>query len=300
MIETLGIDEVIGESGSFGHEVASTRRHGGGASRSQAAAFRESPQEPSPPIASIPKRRYNPMDRMFPRRVTALRAGVKDKTRVNVYMGGKYAFSLALSQVVDNGIKVGRDLSEEDEARLRVESEFGKAYQRALEWVLTRPHSVKELDDYLYKKSRPGVRTSRDKLGNFVTREYDGMSPLVGARVKERLIEKGYINDEQFARYFIENRRLRKGVSRKRLLLELHAKGVRRDLAERVMGELAADGFGRDEKAEMQKIIEKKLSRHTGETTSAAAKAKLVKYLVRQGFNYSDAREAVAATADLA
>lgn len=251
----------------------------------------EAADDPAASMA-VPKRKYNSMDKMFPRRITALRAGVKDKTRVNVYMGGRFAFSLALAQVVDNGIKVGLELSEEDETRLRTESEFGKAYQRALEWVLTRPHSVKELTDYLYKKSRPSVRTGRDKMGNFVTREYEGISPIVAERVKDRILEKEYVNDEKFAKWFVENRRVRKGASHKRLLLELHKKGIRRDLAERVMGELEEDGYGRDEKAEMMKVIEKKRAKYNN--------TELVRYLVRQGFNYSDAREAVAIASDLA
>jgi regulatory protein len=139
----------------------------------------------------------------------------------------------------------------------------------------------------LYKKTKPGVRTGKDQLGNYVTREYEGISPAVAERVKDKMLEKGYVNDEKFARWFVENRRVRKGASHKRLLLELHKKGIKRDLAERVMGELEEDGFGRDEKAEMMKVIEKKRAKYND--------SDLVRYLVRQGFRYSDAREAVAA-----
>jgi regulatory protein len=240
----------------------------------------------------IPKRKYNPMDKMFPRRITALRAGVRDKTRVNVYMGGRFVFSLALAQVVDNGLKVGLDLSEEDEARLRMESNFGKAYQRGLEWALSRPHSTKELADYVVRKMRPGSRTARDQLGQLVTREYEGWSKEVAERVQATLIEKGYVNDEKFTRYFIENRRVRKGTSRKRLLLELHNKGIHSSFAEKIMDELAEDGFERDDAEEMMKIIAKKRKKYND--------SQLVHYLVRQGFNYSEAREAVAGAADLA
>ncbi|MDR0980028.1 MAG: RecX family transcriptional regulator [Candidatus Nomurabacteria bacterium] len=221
------------------------------------------------------------------RKITTLTAGVKDKNRVNVFLGGRFAFSLLLSQVVDNGLKVGLELSEEDEARLRGESDFGKVYQRALEWALLRPHSERELAEYLYKKTRPSVRSGKDKAGNFIRLERKGVDAEVVARVQSRILEKGYVDDEKFARWFVENRRVRKGASRKKLLLELASKGISRDLAERALIDLAADGNGRDEKVEMAKIIAKKRAKYDDD--------KLVQYLVRQGFNYSDVREAVSA-----
>ena len=70
--------------------------------------------------------------------VTALSPQVRDSDRVNVYIDGKYDFSLDISQVVDLGIKAGQVLSKEELASLKQESEFGKLYARTLEYVLMR------------------------------------------------------------------------------------------------------------------------------------------------------------------
>ena len=85
-------------------------------------------------------------------RITDIRQGVKNPNRVNVFVNGKYAFSLDIAQVVDLKIKVGLEISEEKLEDYKKASEFGKLYQRALEWVLMRPRSEKEVYDYLYKK----------------------------------------------------------------------------------------------------------------------------------------------------
>ena len=85
-------------------------------------------------------------------KITDLKLGVKNQDRVNVYVNDKFAFSLDISQVVDFKIKKGLIISEDKFLELKKASEFGKLYQRTLEWVLMRPHSERETRDYLKKK----------------------------------------------------------------------------------------------------------------------------------------------------
>ena len=85
-------------------------------------------------------------------KITELKQGVKNPNRVNVFVDGKYEFSLDVTQVVDFKIKVGMGISPEQLLEFKKASEFGKLYQRALEWVLVRPRSIREASDYLHKK----------------------------------------------------------------------------------------------------------------------------------------------------
>ena len=85
-------------------------------------------------------------------RITDLRQAVKNENRVNVFVNNKYSFSLDISQVVDFHLKKGLVISAEQLEEFKRASEFGKLYQRALEWVLVKPRSEKETYDYLYKK----------------------------------------------------------------------------------------------------------------------------------------------------
>ncbi|MBR3157157.1 RecX family transcriptional regulator [Candidatus Saccharibacteria bacterium] len=221
-------------------------------------------------------------------KITALKQGVKNPNRVNVFINGKFELSLDVAQVVDYKLKVGRVLSEDELAELRRASEFGKLYQRTLEWVLIRPRSEKEVRDYLFRKSRnisrghfatngervsevSPVTTGRDER---VRGEVSGLSD----KVLERLSVRGYLDDRAFAKYYVENRFVKKGISKKRLRMELMKKGVSREIIDEVLD-------ARDDKEELLKMINKKRAKYDDE--------KLIEYLVRQGFPYDLVKETV-------
>lgn len=211
-------------------------------------------------------------------KVTALTAQQKDPNRLNVMVDGKYRFSLDISQVVSLGVKVGREYSETELAGLEGESQFGKLYARALEYCLIRPHSAREVRDYLWRKTRETKYKSR-KSGEIKTR--DGVAPELADRVYDELLEKAYIDDERFARYWIENRNLVKGTSRRKLSSELSAKGVDRNIVERLLAESV-----RTDSDELRKVIAKKRARYSNEQ-------KLMQYLARQGFGFDDIKRAL-------
>ncbi|MDX2776560.1 RecX family transcriptional regulator [Streptomyces caniscabiei] len=207
-------------------------------------------------------------------KITAVTAQQKDTNRVNIMVDGAYRFSLDIFQYADLGIKIGKEYTEEELIALETESQFGKVYARALEYCLMRPHSGKEVKDYLYRKTRD----TRTKTGDIKK----GVSPAITARVYDRLVEKGYIDDEKFARYWIENRNLTKGASKRKLQAELRAKGVDGDVVGRLLAET-----DRSDASELQKIIAKKRTRYPDEQ-------KFMQYLARQGFSYDDIKQALA------
>lgn len=206
-------------------------------------------------------------------KITGISAQQKDKNRINIMVDGKYRFSLDIFQYADLGIKVGEEYSEDELLALETESQFGKAYTRALEYCLMRPHSSKEMRDYLYRKTRD----TRTKTGAVKK----GLPADVASRVFDRLVEKNYINDEAFATYWIENRNLQKGVSRRKLQAELRAKGVDSSIVDRLLVESS-----RSDEDELQKIIAKKRARYPDDQ-------KLMQYLARQGFGYDDIKQAL-------
>lgn len=206
-------------------------------------------------------------------KITAISIQKKDKNRVNVSVDGKYRFSLDFFQLSGLGVKVGAEYDEAGLIALEQESQFGKLYARALEYCLMRPHSSKEVRDYLYRKTRP----SRIKTGELKP----GLSVELTTRVYNRLVERAYIDDLAFTRYWVANRSLTKGISRRKLTAELSSKGIDRGLSERLLGET-----DRTDRVELQKIIIKRRSRYPDET-------KLIAYLARLGFSYDDIKSAL-------
>lgn len=235
-------------------------------------------------IATIFDEIETPKQKAQKQAITDIKEAVRDQDRLNIYIDGKFFCSLALSQVVDLKLKIGRMLTDEELAELKRASEFGKLYQRALEYALLRPHSQKELRDYLKKKTLSRtIRVKNKKTGEYQTKLKEGFDASLVEPVLARLIERGYVDDERFARLWVENRSVRKGVSQKKLRLELQAKGVAQDIIENCLSEGV-----RNEQEELAKVIAKKAKKYPDEQ-------KLIQYLLRQGFNYSDILDALSA-----
>ena len=209
-------------------------------------------------------------------RITAITAQQRQPNRVNIYVDGAYRFSLDIYQLTDLGIKVGAEYSKQELVALEEESVYGKLYARALEYTMLRPHSAKEIRDYLWRKTRT-TKVRNQKTGEI--RERPGVSQAVADRVYERLVEKGYIDDEKFSRYWVENRSLRKGVSRRKLEQELMSKGVPRSTIESSLSVTE-----RNDIEELHKVIAKKRARYPDEQ-------KFIAYLLRQGFGYDDIKD---------
>lgn len=212
-------------------------------------------------------------------KISGITQQVRDPNRLNILIDGKYSFSLDIQQVVDLGVKVGNEYSEAEIQALKTEGDFGKLYAQALEYAMSRPRSQKEMTDYLWRKTLTKKYRSR-QTGEIYERE--GASPLIARRVLERLVAKNYVNDEQFARFWVENRMTRKGISRRKLVAELRAKGVNSEVIDEVM-----QNSPRDEKSELYKMIQKKQDKYADEQ-------KLIAYLARQGFSYDDIKSALA------
>ena len=205
-------------------------------------------------------------------KITDISLQARDNNRVNVSIDGVYSFSLDIAQVTDLNLKVGRELSDGELEELQEESQFGKLYMRALEYCLRRPHSVKEVRDYLWRKTQPTLRKKQMGIDNPVV-----YSERVASRVLSKLQQKAYVNDEAFARWWVENRQLSKGVSQRKLTAELRSKGVHADIIAQTL-----EKTDRTDEQELRKVIAKKHRRYAGD------RQKFVQYLVRQGFSYDD------------
>jgi len=211
-------------------------------------------------------------------KITNISQAVRNPDRVNISVDGKYRFSLDVYQLGVLGVKVGREYSEEELIELETESQFGKLYARALEYCLMRPHSAKEVRDYLWRKTLDSKMRNR-KTGEVSTRE--GVSKDNADRVFNRLVERGYVNDESFTRFWVENRNQTKGTSLRKLQNELRSKGVESSIIESVLHEST-----RNDENELAKVILKKQNKYPDEQ-------KLIQYLMRQGFRYDDIRLAL-------
>lgn len=137
--------------------------------------------------------------------ITDLRPATRDNNRVNVFLDNKFAFSLTIAQVADFKLKIGRQLEDEEITEIQSASDFGKLFQRSLEYALTRPHSKKEMRDYL-KRKKMKREIEQKRYDSFVERmksdeNYREHVAEIRKNVREKnkkLSEKDFTEDNRF------------------------------------------------------------------------------------------------------
>lgn len=193
-------------------------------------------------------------------KITAIKQQVKRSDRYSVFVEGKYSFSLSESGLLKTGLTNGQDINENDLSLLRNEALIDKAKTKAFDLLSRRPRSKWELEDYLGRK---------------------GYETEIIESTLNMLSNLGYVNDSDFAKRWISDRRLLKSTSKRRLTQELRQKKVPDDIIKEA---LSTDDT--DEREVLKDLIARKRrqSRYQDNT-------KLIQYLARQGFNYDAIKE---------
>ncbi len=196
-------------------------------------------------------------------RITALKQQVKNPERVSIFVDGKYSFSLSLDELLKEKLKKDDELNEADIKRLKKLSADGKLRMRATEWLLNRPHSMREFRDYLYRKKA---------------------DPALLEQLVTEFSKKKYLDDKKYGQWLIELRK-RAGKSNRAIRAELFKKGVNREIITEIM-----DSDAGDEAERLREVIVKKqkLSRYKND------RQKLMQYLVGQGFSWQAVNEQLA------
>lgn len=193
-------------------------------------------------------------------KITDIRQQVKRAGRYSIYVDEKFAFGVNESQMLSLGLYKGKEITEAELVNLKQESEIGKIFDRILNLLSIRPRSEWELREYLRRK---------------------GQSPALIDTILNRLSKLGYVNDEDFAKRWVSNRRLLKPISSLKLRAELKQKRIDNQVIDEVLS--ADDTKDTDV---IKDIIERKKHRYPDTN-------KLMQYLARQGFRYDDIKSAL-------
>lgn len=197
-------------------------------------------------------------------KITAIKQQVKQQGRYSIFVEGKYSFSLSDTALLEAKIVNGQELSEQQVKEYKKLSDDDKIYGRALQYAVMRPRSTWEMESYLQRKKA---------------------DPLLSQQIVNKLSDMKLLDDLEFARSWITNRRLLKPVSRRRLIQELRQKRVPNDIAEEALAEDETD-----EQDTLRTLIERKRRQ-----TKYQDDTKLMHFLARQGFSYDDIKQALQA-----
>lgn len=140
-----------------------------------------------------------------------------------------------------------------------------RAYSKALKFLSYRPRSQKEIEDFLVKK-----KFDKDIIAVLI----------------ERLIELKFVNDEDFAKWWIEQRQQYRARSKRVIKQELRFKGIAQELIEKFLDE------GESDFAIALAIFNKRKNKLRN-LSPDEFKKKTIEFLQRRGFSWDIIKEVI-------
>jgi len=198
--------------------------------------------------------------------ITAIEPQKRRTGRFNIFVDGVFSFALSEDLIASRKIEIGQKISQEQIEKLIQEYELSKNLEKVFKFLSYRQRSKKEILDYLKKK----------KLGE---KEIE--------LVVKRLEKLGLINDEEFARFFIQSRIVEKPRGKSLLIRELRQKGIEKETIDKILDEVKIP-----EVELAQKAIERKLKNFL-KLSEQDARAKITSFLARRGFSWDTIKEII-------
>lgn len=192
---------------------------------------------------------------MMVRKITALKLQKRNKNRVNIYLDGEYAFGLA--KIVAAWLKVGQELTDEKIKQLQEQDTTDVALQKAINFLSYRPRSEDEVRKNLKKKD---------------------FEEHVITKVMERLLRNGLVDDQKFAKLWVENRSEFRPRGSRVLRMELREKGIHEEIIESVTSNIDEDHLA------YQAAMKQARKYHQLEWQDF--RKKMYGFLARRGFDY--------------
>ena len=190
--------------------------------------------------------------------ITGIEQQKKNPNRVNIYLDNQFAFGLYKASVLH--LKVGDILDDASVQALKQKDSTEEAYQKALRLLNIRPRTEHEM---------------RSRLVEY------GYSDEIIDSVSATLLEKNYLNDQQFAAEWIEDRTTFHPRGKRLLRIELMKKRVDEEEIQAALAALPEEG-------QLVREAAKKYCGRLKELNEKIFKKKLYGFLVRRGFSYDD------------
>jgi regulatory protein len=193
--------------------------------------------------------------------VTSIERQPRQRRRINVFVDGQFALSLALSLVQEKHVHAGMTIDEAELQALRVDDERHTAYEAAIHLLSYRPRSEREMRQRLRRR---------------------GTAPDVVDETIERLRASHYLDDAAFAQFWRESRDTLSPRSGRLIRSELMSKGVD-------AGTATSTVEGLDDEEAAYRAASKRLKAHQGESYEVFRR-RLGGFLTRRGFSYDVVR----------
>lgn len=187
----------------------------------------------------------------------------KDSSRVNLYVDGEFYLGLPEEAITEFKLKKDKELDQETAQRLKCYDEIHRAKSAAYRFLSYRQRSVSEMETLL---SRKGF-------------EQQSISEVI-----ENLLESGYLNDENFAKAYVDDKTRFNSLGAYRLKAELRVKGIDEELIRDTLSDIEPDID------HLVELVRRKYSGILAEDKNTIMR-KVGGYLQRRGYGYEVIRK---------
>ena len=156
--------------------------------------------------------------------------------------------------------------------------DFEKFYKASINFLSFRPRSEKEMRDYLSKK----IKNQKSKIK---------IDEGIIERIIESLKRTKFIDDEEFARRFVEQRTTIKPKANRVIKYELKQKGIAPELIDQLF-EDKENSKGTDFSKALD-LAERKMPRFTKIEDKRKVYEKLGRYLASKGFDWDTVKKVI-------
>ncbi|MDO4406427.1 MAG: regulatory protein RecX [Eubacteriales bacterium] len=197
--------------------------------------------------------------------------------KIHLSLDGEYIATVNADYWFTCGIKSGSEVTPEQLEELLTESARRKMMNKALDLLSMRDYSRRELSDKLVTKAWEKKEQKDMDLGSLKQQASD---------ICDRLEELGLLNEERFARSYVDELIRRKHLSKSGLKTALIQKGVQRDIIETVLEEVDVDPV-----EQVRELLATKFKNR--DLSDEKQKTRTVNALLRLGYRYNEIHAAM-------
>ncbi len=202
--------------------------------------------------------------------VTKLEYQKRDPNRVNLYIDGKFFCGISIDTLAKESLYEGLSINDDTLERILYEELQSRFQNRAMEYLSKSPKSefqiFKYLKDLRFKKK--GVWYKED-----LQVDWDSMFEKIVGRLKDFHL----INDEEYARMFVQSRLRNRPRGKNILIAELLSKGISKEIAQLICDEEITDEYEVLKNTFRKKFRGKAFSKED---------QRMVGFLMRKGFSW--------------
>lgn len=199
-------------------------------------------------------------------KITDITQQKHNPNRMSVFVDGEYSFSLEDTDIVFLGIKVGREITQDEIAEYNQRCNYTKALSLSLDFISRKAATKKQIQEKISKS---------------------GYDEDIVTMVCDELKSMGYLDDIEYAREFAKDMISYKKQGKTKIIMELKRRGISQE----------------DIKEALEDIDfceEDSISEHLGrkfmnmDLSDIKTKEKAMRYLLYRGFSPNEATEGIA------